>query len=364
MNTRPLTVVAYERELHEPAYLRFIAKVLGDEECEHRRKVLASMHERMPGRERFPLRHVILDGGRVAGSLGYMPADFWINGERVAVRFTHDLLIDPDYRGQGLRLARLVVDNARSLGDFFPGGMWMTDACHKIHLVCGFEDVTPLTTYTLVLDVAPFVARKQLPPAKRLVARAGLAFTRARTLARANRALVRAKDAVRAIDRFDPELDATWAGLGSTYAITLARDAAFLNWRYADHPNLEYRFAVASKNGAVAGFAVWRPSTSGEHRAVVPDFLVEKGDVLTFEKLLAHVIVEASKSGHHSLSILTTQPWAARALRSFGFYPRGSRNTWVIAGWQNRIPKEWLTDPDPWHVCMGDSDGDIWSHAG
>lgn len=361
MNAQPLAVVAYRRELHEPAYLRFIAKVLGPDECEHRRKVISSMHERMPGRDRFPLRHVILDGERVAASLGYMPADFWINGERVAVRFTHDLLVDPDYRGQGL--AKLVVDNARSLGDFFPGGMWMTDPCYKIHLACGFDDVTALTTHTLALDVASFVAQKQLPTAKRLVARAGLSLTRARTLAHANRVLARAGDSVQVIDRFDGALDATWARLGASYRITLARDAAYLNWRYADHPHLGYRFAIASKNGDAAGFVVWRPSSVGEKRAVVTDFLVAKGDVATFERLLSHVIVQASRAQCHSLSIVTTQAWASRTLRSFGFYPRAARNTWVIAGWQNRVPKEWLADHDPWHVVLGDSDGDIWSHA-
>jgi len=96
MNARPLTVVAYERDVHEPAYLRFIAKVLGPEECEHRRLVLASMHERMPGRDRFPLRHVILDGERVAGSLGYMPADFWIGGEGKLEKPVHIAIVAKD----------------------------------------------------------------------------------------------------------------------------------------------------------------------------------------------------------------------------------------------------------------------------
>ncbi len=361
MNANPLAVVAYERELHEDAYFRFIAKVLGAEECEHRRRVIASMHERMPGRERFPLRHVIVDGDRVAGSLGYMPADFWIKGDRVAVRFTHDLLVDPDYRGQGL--AKLVVDNARALGDFFPGGMWMTDPCYKIHLACGFDDAAPLTTYTLALDATSFVAQKQLSAPKRLAALAALTVTRFRSLARAKRVLASAGDSVRTIERFDASHDATWQRLGATYSITLARDAALLNWRYADHPHLEYRFAVASRSGEPAGFVVWRPSKRGEKRAVLVDFLVANGDVATFERLLSHVIVNSAALGCHSLSVLTTQSWAERTVRSFGFFPRGSRNTWVIAGWQQRMPKEWLTDPDAWHVVMSDSDGDIWSHA-
>ena len=361
MNAPSLTVVAYRRELHEPAYLRFIAKVMGAEECEHRRQVLASMHERMPGRDRLPLRHVILDGDRVAGSLGYLPADFWIKGERVAVRFTHDLLVDPDYRGQGL--AKLVVDNARAQGDFFPGGMWMTDPCYKIHLACGFDDVAAITTHTLALSVSSFVAQKKLSPAKGLVALTGLSFTCARSLGRAHRVLKRARGAIKSVDRFDAALDSTWARLGASYSITLARDAAYLNWRYADHPHLGYKFAVASRNGHATGFVVWRPSSVGEKRAVVTDFLVEKGDVATFERLVSHVMVESCRARCDSLSVITTQEWATRTLRSFGFFPRGARSTWVIAGWQNRIPKEWLTDHEPWHVVLGDSDGDIWSHA-
>ena len=360
MSTIPLTVVAYRREEHEPAYLRFIEKVMGAEECEHRRRVLASMHERMPLRDRGPLRHVILDGQRVAGSLGYLPADFLVDGRRIPVRFTHDLLVDPDYRGQGL--AKLVVDNARSLGDFFPGGMWMTDPCYKIHLACGFDDAPALTTYTLALDPSSFVAQKELSSVKRVLAKAALSSTRLRTLARANRAVARAGASIAEVPSFDPFHDARWERLASTYAITLARDAAYLNWRYMEHPHLRYRAVVASRDNAASGYMVWRPSSHGEKRAVVPDFLVANGDIATLEGLLAHVIVEASAAKCSSLSILTTQPWAERTLRTFGFYPRGARNTWVIAGWRDHISEASFADLAAWHVVLGDSDGDIWSH--
>ena len=361
MNTVPLTAVAYQRDVHEPAYLRFIEKVMGAEECEHRRRVLASMHERMPLRDRAPLRHVILDGERVAGSLGYLPAEFLIDGARVPVRFTHDLLVDPDYRGQGL--AKLVVDNARALGDFFPGGMWMTDSCYQIHLACGFDDAPALTTYTLALDPSSFIAQKELSSVKRVLAKAALSSTRLRTLARANRAVARAGDTVAEVARFDPSHDATWQQLAATYAVTLARDAAFLNWRYFDHPNLKYRVVIAARDGGATGYMVWRPSNQGEKRAVIPDFLVAKGDVATFERMLAQVIVEIAAAKCSSLSILTSQPWAERSLRTFGFYPRGARNTWVVAGWRGHISEATLDDPAAWHVVLGDSDGDIWSHA-
>ncbi|HEU4930359.1 MAG TPA: hypothetical protein VFU38_11065, partial [Candidatus Krumholzibacteria bacterium] len=232
-----------------------------------------------------------------------------------------------------------------------------------IHLACGFDDMPALTTYTLALDPVSFLAQKDLSLPKRWLARTALSTTRIRTLARANRVLARAGDAIAEVERFDPTFDETWRRLAATYSITLARDAAYLNWRYADHPNLKYRLVVATRDRAASGFMVWRPSVVGERRAVVPDFLVAKGDAITFQRLLAQVIVQASAAKCSSLSILTTQAWAEAVLRSFGFYPRGARNTWVIAGWRDQISPASLTDREAWHVVLGDSDGDIWSHA-
>jgi GNAT superfamily N-acetyltransferase len=359
MNRKTLPVVAYRPEQHADALFRFITKVLGAQVCERRRRVIETMHTTMPGHDRFPLRHVIVDGDRVAGTLGYMPAEFWVNGERVAVRFTHDLLVDPDYRGAGL--GRLIVDNARALGDFFPGGMWMTDPCRKIHVDCGFRDATPLVTYSLVLDPAAFVARKSMPAPRGYASRVALVFNRALALARARR--LAGSASLREVERFDPSMDAVWEKLARGYRITRVRDAAYLNWKYSDHPSLDYRNLIAVRGDAPAGYLVWRlaPPGAGEKRAVVVDFLTASNDADALRRLIARVVLEAHAAGMESVSVLTTQPWAVRALHGLGFMPRAARNTWVLAGWENVIPEEWLRDNAAWHVCLGDSDGDIWT---
>ncbi len=341
--------------------MQFTEKVLGKETCERRRRVLDTFHERMPGRDRLPLRHIILDGERVAGTLGYMPADFLVNGERVAARFTHDLLIDPDYRGGGL--AKLIVGNARRLGDFFPGGMWMTHPCYKIHIGCGFDDAAPLTTWTSVLDPAAFVARRGFPALRAAASRVAFGVTRSLALGRARSLIGRNGGAVQEVERFDAALDPVWMKLAKTYAVTRVRDAAYLNWKYADHPSLDYRLLVASRGGNVSGYAIWRPAPAGatETRAAIPDFLVETGDTETLRLLAARILVDASGRGIDAVAILTTQAWVARALRPFGFLPGKTPNTWVVAGWQELLPAAWLRDHDRWHVCLGDSDGDIWT---
>lgn len=356
-----IPIVAYEREQHEGALLRFTGKVLGADVAARRQRIINTFHERMPGRDRFPLRYVCMDGEHVAGTLGYMPADFLVGGERTRVRYTHDLLVDPAYTGHMLG-KRVILDTLKR-GDFFPGGMWMTDTCYKLHLFCGFEDAPALTTFTSVLDPRAFLARRRVSRWKGAAARAGLEAVRALGLARARRVLARASASLERVARFEAVQDADWLDLARSYSMTRVRDAAYLNWKYTDHPVLEYRIVTATEGGRPRGFVVWRPAPAGveERRAVIADFLVAKNDRRTLQELTARVLLDASTAGVDAVAVLTTQRWAQRALRPLGFLPARTRNTWVVGGWRDAMPREWLKDLDRWHVCLGDSDGDMWT---
>jgi hypothetical protein len=239
--------------------------------------------------------------------------------------------------------------------------MWMTQPCHQIHVRCGFDEATPLSTYSLVLDPGTFAARKGLSFLKALAARIGLGVNRVLALTRARREVAGAQ--LLETRRFEPATDATWSKLAAGYGVTRVRDAAYLNWKYADHPTLAYRNLLVKRGGETTGYLIWRlaPPGADEKRAVVADFLVAKGDAVAFRQLMARVIVDANSAGMESVSVLTTQLWAASALRKLGFLPRGTRNTWVVANWHPHMPAEWLRDLEAWHVCLGDSDGDIWT---
>jgi GNAT superfamily N-acetyltransferase len=358
-----LPIVPFLRERHEPALFTFLGKVFSAEATERRRAVMTWLYDEMPGRDRFPVRYVIMDGEKIAGSMGHLPADFIVKGQRVPVRFTHDLLVDPAYRGLGL--AKRIVENALVAGEFIPGGLWMTNPCYKIHLAGGFDDMKPLVTQTLVLDPDTFTARKDLGGIKGGVSRVALRMVRERALkrARAETTGERTASRVRAIDTFDPALDGVWRGMLDSYGITRMRDAEYLNWRYVRHPNLDYHILLAERDGVAVGYIAWRlpPPSDPERRAVITDFLVRNGDADAFRLLVSQVIVEASGAGVEVLSLLTTQPWAVKVLRALGFAPRSQTQSWVVGGWRDRIPQSWLTDHAHWHICSADSDGDIWT---
>ncbi len=357
MDTYP--VVAYDRDKHEPELYRFLEKVLGTEKFSTRKVALAWLNDALPLRDRAPLRHIVLHGDRVAGSMGHMPADYIIEGKRVPVRITHDLLVDPDYRGKGL--AGLLVAKAQDGGEFLPGGMWMNVPCHKIHRGGGFDEMIPPTTQTLVLDTMGFANRQGFTAVKGAATRVALGVARARALRKATSIIKNAGgvELIPEVDAFDPAHDADWLEMLGGYGIAAFRDAEFLNWKYTQHPVVSYRKIMMDSKG----YLIWRlpHSGSGENRAVIVDYLVEKGDTKTLERMLARVIVEAVEAGVETLSFMTTQPAAVKLLKGFGFLPRRGGHTWVIANWRGHIPLDWLHTLEPWHVCLGDSDGDFWT---
>jgi GNAT superfamily N-acetyltransferase len=363
MNKKDFVVTPYEPAAHKSALLQFLGAVYPPGVLKRRELVLDWIHEHHPHRDMVPLRYVIMDGDRVAATMGHLPADFLVNGQPTPVRFTHDLLVDPSYRGQGL--AKLIVGNSLAGGDFLPGGMWMTVPCYKIHLACGFDDASPLVTRTLVLDPDAVVRRKQLPAIKRWLSKPVLRLLRARSLARAGKLADHRNTHCDTLvaGEFDPEWDGTWRGMLEGYGIGMIRNAEYLNWKYAHHPVLNYRIRLAERGGRMTGYIISRlaPEQADEKRSVITDFLVENGDAKTLETLVAHVIIEASEAGMEVVSVLTTQTWAATTLRGFGFVPRKESHTWVVGGWKGHIPEGWIADHEQWHMCSGDSDGDLWT---
>ena len=263
------SVVSFDKEKHDPELHRFLEKVLGAEKFATRKTALAWLNDELPLRERAPLRHVVLDDDRVAASMGHMPADYIIEGERVPVRITHDLLVDPDYRGKGL--ARLLVDKAREAGEFLPGGMWMNVPCHKIHRGGGFDEMIPPTTQTLVLDTAGFTTRQGFSTVRGAATRAALGLARARSLRKAS-AVVNNAGGIESIpeaDVFNPAHDVSWLRMLGSYGIAAFRDAEFLNWKYTHHPIVSYRKIVIESKG----YLIWRLPHSGLPREELRCFL-------------------------------------------------------------------------------------------
>lgn len=108
----------------------------------------------------------------------------------------------------------------------------------------------------------------------------------------------------------DARLDALWGRLGNDYALALVRDAAYLRWRYADHPVRNYQLLGLTRLGQLRGWAVMHIH-DGQPRIV--DLLVPKAALVNALAALGTFIQRLDVKD--SATLLLPRAWCD-ALRS------------------------------------------------
>lgn len=161
---------------------------------------------------------------------------------------------------------------------------------------------------------------------------------------------------VRAVARYDADLDRLWSRVGPTLGTSTLRDARQLNWRYADHPDVRYTLYEARDGaGALRGIAVARSGGLDERPLTLMDWLVPEGDEECEAALLAGLCAEAMRRGHSYLVAWFPLhfPVARRWQRRFGFFahPTPLQESYRARGGAGR---RWLDEH--WYQTLGDVD--------
>lgn len=187
-----------------------------------------------------------LNDGEIAGCLGYIPVETNLGSRVVRGAWVINWMIDPNQRRLGLGpfLMREVTRQFEVTLNVGPN----RDARDLLSRM-GWTDYGELSRYVYVLD-----------------AQAAGALTENGKLewpARASPAERKSSQdvAVTLVDRFDDDATELWDGSLATEGASTGgtrRSAKFLNWRYADHPQFNYRLFEARDKGGLAGLAVYR----------------------------------------------------------------------------------------------------------
>lgn len=127
--------------------------------------------------------------------------------------------------------------------------------------------------------------------------------------------------AVVPIERFDERFDELWQRLRGVYGLAIERDSRYLNWRYADCPDGEYRGYTVERKGRLLGWGVFR--RRGE-RLLWGDALFDPTASGAPARLLAHVITTLEASGATEIvGWFPPRPaWWDRLLRGLDFEVR------------------------------------------
>jgi hypothetical protein len=158
----------------------------------------------------------------------------------------------------------------------------------------------------------------------------------------------------RDVDRFGPAVDALFARLGPAERFTLVKDAAWLNWRYADHPRQRYRLFECWKDGELRAIGVdtighlLRPNTS-----FLVDWLVAPSDHDALVAIVAHAETAACRAGTGVLALVQSPVDPRyRPIQRLGYATWDSGYFLVVATFT--LDSMFLRDA--WHFTMGESD--------
>lgn len=160
------------------------------------------------------------------------------------------------------------------------------------------------------------------------------------------------------VARFGDEAGALWRRCASAQVgVAIIRDASYLNWRYADCPDVTYVMVVAGRpwTSAPAGVAVLRLGWADQPIACLVDWVVPPDATSAAERLLAHCEALAREAGMAQLRAwFSPHSWPYGFLREQGYRTESTIYHLVALATDPRVSLEWADTR--WYYTMGDSD--------
>jgi hypothetical protein len=180
--------------------------------------------------------------GEIGGCVGYIPGAFQFAGRSVGGAWAANWMVDQKYRRLGL--GPLLIRELAKQFDVTLALGGNRDA-HDLLPRMGWTDFGDLPRYVGVVD----------PVAAAPLVEGGVLDWPSNALDRARRQ--RATRGVVAVRQFSDAATDVWHRVYGDVAAT-ERSAAFLNWRYANHPVFRYRLFEWRAGERLGGFAVYR----------------------------------------------------------------------------------------------------------
>lgn len=303
---------------------------------------------------------LLQDNDAVAiGSVGLMQRKFFIRSRLVTAGQAVDMNVDQAHRslGPALQLQRKAIEASQAQGLPFVYGL-----CDRRSQL-----VLRRTGYRLLGDVGrwakPLTSEPFLPSpfrSKWLRRPASMAANLAMRIATAEMWQSRPKGTrVEVSDRYDERFDHLWIKAAGRFPILGERSADFLNWRFAESPNIRYRvLALVDEEDQLRGYLVYHLNNKTAH---VADFLYEEpGDLAA---LLPELFLIARRWGMESVVVESLIPESiAGLLKRFGFWRRPSNWPFLVYA-PKTTASEWeekgLFDLTNWYLTRADVDTDV-----
>jgi GNAT superfamily N-acetyltransferase len=284
-------------------------------------------------------------GGELVGQFAGLPVRAVAESESFILTQGIDNMVDPAYQGKGV-FAALVRHFIES---YLPPGRpvlfygYNLARKHEIDKrVFRMELVHPVLA--LRFDLTQNEARRVSPAA------GGAAGVRRRLGALGVR--------VERVARFDATADELWLRSRTGLACAAVRDAAYLNWRYADCPDVEYALLCVRGRFSrrLRGVAVLRMGWFDEPIAALVDWLVPPGDEAASLGLVT-ACHELARERRLTAVKVWFPPAATQHQLFLGLGYVEEPTPFLVSVWNDGHSEERVSRfKESWYYTMGDSD--------
>ncbi|MDB4954917.1 MAG: hypothetical protein JWO36_2486 [Myxococcales bacterium] len=286
---------------------------------------------------RSPFLVGALDDETIVALNGYMPARIKFQGRPIHSCWSCDTYVSPSFRGRGF--GKELVSRV--------------SAAAPVMLGYGISDMSDpiFDKYDWLLhphiDLLFFhVAEKGLAGR---VKNLGSRLTRKRNGSAGSSSTVSHEEG----QWFSGEVDALWTESRAGYFSTVERDAAYLNWKYQQHPLNRYTSYSLRSNARLRGVLIARHDPE---ESVIVDYCGPADDVRAMCELASAAVEDLSHRATKRIRCETTHPAMIEALKRAGFI--SSRYTSRFRVRSNESAIDPLKD---WFLMPGDSDNDMLS---
>lgn len=284
----------------------------------------------------------VTETGELVGQYTAVPVRVNLDGKRIIFSQPVDTMVDPHYR-RGLKKPGLFASLFQKFIEEYGGH-------ERAAVMYGFPNPEVFRIGHRLLQYAPY------PVVAKLVKPTGDAPHRT-PLQQMVKLLHQGRVEVGQVGRFDPSVDRLWARCERELHVATIRDARYLNWRYGECPDVEYRLLQARERmtGRVCGLAVLRLGWVGHAVGLLVDWLVPRGEWVTADRLLDRICHEVESAGMKELQawMPSASPWR-QFLLEWGFEPVESNLIFVARTYTPAVSLERITPL--WYCTMGDSD--------
>lgn len=307
---------------------------------------------------------VLKEGDKVIAADALIPAELYLKGQTIKMAHSVKSMTHPDYRGRGL--FRIMTENSveagRKAGIQIILGL-ANDKSYGAYKKFGWPTLYEKDAFVRPLRITNLMYRRiKFMPVARLLNFGFQAYNNSslkKKWSLADRGL-----SFEILDRVPEQVGACWEKYKNHYDVLQVRDFKYLNYRYNERPDVNYKCLLVKKERDVAGFAVIRLTEVNRSKvASLVEFFTDPLDSRLIAGLALGVL-DYCQENSVDYTVVSTGGYGKykETLFSLGFRetPSKPRNNMGIAKpLSDKIDIEALKDYGKWYITQGEGDTEL-----